>query len=464
MTTTFDPAKKPAGVTLSNGNLTAACVGHAEVLSVDTVEEFEFTFNSGSEFAAGFHDGTPAFDGMPGWDGGKSIAFYMNGRVYHGSAIVAGSESLSFGPGTKIKGKRYSATNTMEWYKDDSPTPAVSYTNANVAGKVFACVGSYAPGSCNVTANFGGAPAPTPAPSPSPAPTPAPSTDWRAAALVPGAVVRVPAGTHSLTGTLEILAGQAWIFENCNLVLTGPGPMFRASAADWTMSGTWRCYGTTAATWLLLVNSRAARANGARVIGFGCGLKSEDDKSLFGGQAQPTLWPRADRVQFSDLTFLNCYDGIDLNAGAEYMLFSNTSTIQCQRGISVAGGNNQFYGGNVTDCGIGVRLLAGVNNAHGGFHGVNINHCTDNAVYAENITNGETFNGCHIYGDGATQGGVHVKNSLGVSFTGGEMDCTVVHEGTGATSLLNVTMTGGLFAATGNVIKHGCFKSDGSPA
>jgi hypothetical protein len=473
--TTFDPAKKAAtasnaSVALSNANLTAACSGHAAVLSVDAVEEFEFIFSSGTEFAAGFHDGSGAFNGMPGWDGGASIAFYMNGRVYHGSAIVAGSDGLSFGPGTKIKGKRYPALNKVEWFKDDSPTPTVSYMGPCVAGKVFACVGSYAPGSCNVTANFGAVPAPSPSPTPAPAPGPSPCpapyvcTGWVADALVPGAFVRVPSGPLAIAGTLEMLAGQTWFFEGAVITHTGPDPLFLASAANWAVLGALRCIGTGANTCMRLSDSRSFRVSGLRAAGFGCGLKIEDDKSKFGGPAQPTLWSRADRGQFDDLVFFGCADGIDSNYGGEYMLFSNTSAINCQRGITKAGGNLQFHGGNIVDCGIGVRLLTGVNNAHGGFHGMNINHCTDKAVYAESITNGETFNGCHFYGDSQTQGGIHVKDSLGVSFVGGQMDCGVVHEGTGATLLRAVTMTGGLFTATGNVVKQGCFWRDGSPA
>jgi hypothetical protein len=456
--TTFDPAKKGPGVTLSGGNLTVACSGNTAVLATDVLDEAEFVINSASEVMVGIHDGTGAFNALPGYAGTTSIALYgYNGHLYYNGAIIPGLPVSPYGAGDKIRVRLLPASNTVEFYKNDSPTPTVSYTNANVSGKVYFCVGCYTGGSNNITANFGAAPAPTPAPSPAPSPTPAPPNGWRADALIPGALVRVPSGTHNLTGTLEILAGQAWIFENCDLVLTGPGPMFRASAANWTMSGTWRCQGTSAATCLVLNNSRAFRVSGMRAIGFGCGLKIEDDPGQF-------VLPRGDRGQFENLVFRDCYAGIDSNYGGEYMLFSNTSAINCQRAIAISGGSMQFYGGNVVDCDIGIELRAGFNNAHGGFHGFNINHCITHAVYAEGVTNGHTFNGCHFYSDGASIGTIHLKNSAGVSFVGGEMDCAIVNEGTGVNSLMNVTATGALFAVTGTMAKQGCVKRDGTPA
>jgi hypothetical protein len=483
--TTFDPLKKGAGVTLSNGNLTALCVGNSAVLSVDAVDDVTFTIISGNDFAVGVHNGGGAFGAMPGWDGGLSLALYKNGYLYCNSVHVPGLPVVQFDVGDTIRAHRYG--DTLDIHKNNSATPSLSYTGPLVSGKVFMCTGSFDQGNATITADFVAvvpapttAPTPEPTPSPSPSPTPAPSptpspsptpapgptscpapwvcTGWVAAALANDSFVHVPAGAQDIVGTLEIRAGQAWFFENGRITHTGPDPLFWSIAAGWTVNGNLRCQGATSNTFMLLQNAFAFTVgSGARAIGFGCGLKVQDSAYHL-GQVD-----RGDRGKFEDLVLRGCVQGIDSNAAAEYMQFCNTNVIGCQEAIAVSGGNNQFVGGNVVDNVVGVKLRPGYNNGHGGFHGVNINHNGVN-VEAEGITNGHTFNGCHFYGDGPTLGKVHIKDSLGVSLSGGQLDCSVVHEGTGASFLLGNIMTGALFATTGNVVKQGNFYRDGTPA
>lgn len=156
--TTLDPAKKGAGVTLSNGNLTAACSGGSVVLAIKAVggsedKYCEFTVNSATEVSIGVHSGGGTFNNMPGFDGTNSVGYYgSNGNVYYNGSTT-GTSGASYGAGDVIGVRLQAASNALSLYKNG--VLQATYTNVNVSGKVYMAVGSFSGGSCNVTANFG---------------------------------------------------------------------------------------------------------------------------------------------------------------------------------------------------------------------------------------------------------------------------------------------------------------------
>lgn len=301
---------------------------------------------------------------------------------------------------------------------------------------------------------------------PAPAAADPASNLFGAAQSTAGAIIRVPGGRYDLTRPIEILNGQTWIFEGAVFVSNGPGPAFLARGADWTMQGRCRLFGAGAEVagnaGMVIDRARAYHMRDVEFIGFGgVALQLLDDTNLFAK-------PRSDRGTFNDLTFVRCDTGIDIQAGAEYSLFSNTSVRGCKRGIIVTGGNSQFVGGNVVDCEDGIILSAGKNDSHGGFHAFNINHSTRYSVFANGISNGHIFNGCNFFADGPTSGTIYLKDSAGVTIQAGQIDCPVIVEGRKGSHLIaNNLVAGKNFSITGDrarVTCRGNTRMDGSDA
>lgn len=287
-----------------------------------------------------------------------------------------------------------------------------------------------------------------------------------AAQTTPGAIIRVPGGRYDVTKTIEILDGQTWIFEGAAFVYNGTGPAFRARANDWTMQGRCRLFGAgidvPGNAGMVIDRGRAFHMRDMEFVGFGgVALQLVDDANLFAK-------PRSDRGTFTDLTFVKCDTGIDVQAGAEYSLFGNTSVRGCKRGIIVTGGNTQFFGGNVVDCEDGIILSAGKNDSHGGFHAFNINHSTRYSVFANGISNGHIFNGCNFFADGPTSGAIYLKDSAGVMIQSGQIDCQVIVEGRkGHNLVVNNLVAGKNFSITGDRTRLTCrgnVRMDGSDA
>lgn len=156
--TTFNPSAKGAGVTLSGGNLTAACSGGSVVLAIKAVggsedKYCEFTVNSATEVSIGVHSGGGTFNNMPGFDSTNSVGYYgANGNVYYNGSTT-GTSGASYSAGDIIGVRLQAGSNAVSFYKNG--VLQATYTNVNVSGKVYMSVGSFSGGSCNVTANFG---------------------------------------------------------------------------------------------------------------------------------------------------------------------------------------------------------------------------------------------------------------------------------------------------------------------
>lgn len=124
-----------------------------------------------------------------------------------------------------------------------------------------------------------------------------------------------------------------------------------------------------------------------------------------------------------------------VGSGGEYCTIVNMHVTQCaEAGIETAAGSINWLGGHCVDnLKDGVRMVGGSNNGHGSFTGMNINHNVQYNVYCDSVTNGETFTGCHIYANGTTgAGAIYLKNSKGVVFEGGHLDCWVYNDSGGS--------------------------------
>jgi len=106
-----------------------------------------------------------------------------------------------------------------------------------------------------------------------------------------------------------------------------------------------------------------------------------------------------------------------------YMAAEYTTLVGCKAtyntgyamGLQVNAGNVAWTGGQITQNGIGVKINAGSNDAHGIVSGVQINH-NSTSIDIDNIANGHTFIGCHIYSNQ-----IWLRGSNGVRFVG----CTI---------------------------------------
>jgi len=275
---------------------------------------------------------------------------------------------------------------------------------------------------------------------------------FRAAGSRAGDFIRVPPGRYLILGTVNILEGQTWQFENAQILHHNAGPAFKA---------------TEVSDWALLGQCRLSGAGRRRTPDRNIGLMVEGGKryrvsrlqfSSFShagmlvtvaGAANVGTIPRGDRGQMSDLGFNDCATGVEVEAasGAEYNIFTNTAVTACDTGIIASAGNTQFVGGNATDCLIGISLTAGHNSAHGGFHGFNVNHCTTHSVHATGVLYGHTFSGCNFFSEGRSAGTIYLHNSTGILFQGCQIDCAVIADGkTGTHYLLNNLAAGRNFS------------------
>lgn len=114
----------------------------------------------------------------------------------------------------------------------------------------------------------------------------------------------------------------------------------------------------------------------------------------------------------------SCANGYFMGARGEYNTFANCVAYLCTNGIQLLGGNNNFVGGQITNCSVGIRFGAGTNDGHGVISGMKINHNTTN-VFSNGILLGYLFNGCMLY-----VGNVSLVSSAGFRFEACEFSTT----------------------------------------
>lgn len=201
----------------------------------------------------------------------------------------------------------------------------------------------------------------------------------------------------------------------------GSGEILAAiSADDWVINGPLTLAGTRTnvsregdETGLLISGANRFMVDKLTVRDFkGTGIR------LTGGK--PSRAARGDRGKFAFITFINNHVGLSLEAEKKYAAEYNLFTLMSFSGNDVAAhivaGNNIISTSNIVDNTNGILLSGGTNHGHGIMSAVNVNHSRGYNLKADNITNGYTFDGCHIYGD--MPGSVLLGQSTGVDFTG----------------------------------------------
>jgi hypothetical protein len=266
----------------------------------------------------------------------------------------------------------------------------------------------------------------------------------------------VPNLDYLVQGTaLSILDGQTWLFEGGQIRHTDvDGTIFEAiEKSDFAILGKIILKGTLTGAaandevGLYIEKCKRYRVEGVEARLFtGIGIHLSGDTSIPGNF-------RGERGQFTDCAVYENTVGlqIDVGAASEYNTWTNFQAAGNVLGIDVAAGNNTFIGGNVVDNTEGVYVRNGSNHAHGIFSGVNINHNTSFNIKCEGVTNGQTFVGCHVYGDSAFAGYIWFVNSKGCQVINGTIDAPIQCDGTTGLNFI----TGNFIAGATNPVISG---------
>lgn len=247
--------------------------------------------------------------------------------------------------------------------------------------------------------------------------------------------------TYVMNGQINVKAGQTWRLNGATIQHTDPSKvMFSAVGVDgWSIEGpglllgTLTTRGSAAETGIYVSGCNRYRVRGVTArcfLGYGFHIAPGTAAGFKGDQGQ-----------WSDCSVLESMVGllIENGSGAEYNVFTNFNAVGNIIGIQCYAGNITIIGGNVTEnADYGIVLGAGSNNGHGIFSGLNINHNPGYSIKADGITNGFTFDACHIYGDNPGSGWIWLANgSQDVAFHGCVIDTKIQHDSAGTNRAFN---------------------------
>lgn len=244
---------------------------------------------------------------------------------------------------------------------------------------------------------------------------------------------------YRMEGTVTVKAGQVWTFNGATICHTdNTKTMFSAINVDgWTLIGPLVLKGT-------LTSSGATAETGVYVSGCNRWRMSGIMANLFRGHgfhisAGTFAGFKGDQGIMSDCSSYECTTSlrIDADSAAEYNLISNFLASGSLKGLQIGAGNTTINGLSVVQCNVGIHLTGGPNNGHGIISGSNINHCSQTAILADGVTNGFTFDACHIYSDSASSGHIRMQGgSTDIAFTDCVIDAPVVND-TGTNRITN---------------------------
>lgn len=120
-----------------------------------------------------------------------------------------------------------------------------------------------------------------------------------------------------------------------------------------------------------------------------------------------------DACNFDNIYTNNCYIGMAIDSGLEYMGLTQIRCNRNQIGLVVDAGNNVFATSHIDGNRVGLMLLNGNNSAHGSFGVSTFNHNSLYGIISEDVTLSESFTGCQIW-----HGDIYIQNSRGISFVG----------------------------------------------
>lgn len=261
---------------------------------------------------------------------------------------------------------------------------------------------------------------------------------WQAAINSGRRTIDARGMTSKITGQINLVANQTIDLTGAKITTTGStGRRFSAAAVnDWSIIGPFDIVGdgATVGTCIGIYVSDCARwridsPNISNIRGHGI---------LRDGGTNTTT--RSDHGSIINPKIKGSYRGYEDQAGtgAEYVTLVNPIITECTDfGLKTAAGNVLCMGGHVVDnLQDGVVIGAGSNNAHGSFIGTNINHNIRYNIWTQQVLNGESFVGCHIYANNNSgQGAIFLDRSKGISISGGHWDCQVYNYKDGSSGM-----------------------------
>jgi len=258
---------------------------------------------------------------------------------------------------------------------------------------------------------------------------------WQAAAASSARVIDARGLNCRLDSVVNIPAGQTWLLQGTTIVLaSSTQTVLAATNVDgWALIGPFKIVGD---------GSTVGTAKGISVAG-GRGWRVNDytAQSIRGHGfylVPGSSGVISDHGHLSNFRAIDCYKGWEdtPGTGAEYTTLSAPYIRGCVDGMTTAAGNLLVIGGQIVDCtNDNVVLKNGSNHGHGAFVGTNINHAIRYNVFAQQVTNGQDFVGCHLYGNGSGSGAIFLDRSKGVVFTGGHLDCWVYNDKDGSSGM-----------------------------
>lgn len=246
---------------------------------------------------------------------------------------------------------------------------------------------------------------------------------------------------YELADQVSILSDQDWEFESADIQVTDDTKTAFSSIgrSNWSIRGMARVAGN-----LVSAATTGERAlyieNGKRYVVENFHARNFKGNGIHvAGSTAGSL--RGDRGQFLNVAAFECMKGIVVaaGAGAEYNTWTAPHVSGCVLGVEMAAGNNTVIGGVIVDNTTNVKLLAGSNHCHGGFHGTQINHASLYNLEAVSVLNGHTFSGCHFYGNGSSTGAIFLNGSRGILIADGIIDCWIYNDlgaGSGANRIV----------------------------
>lgn len=269
------------------------------------------------------------------------------------------------------------------------------------------------------------------------------------AAIAATGFAYVPYGTWTHRGgTVNLDNGQCIQFQNPTINSDGVNFATFINVADkfgWALLG--RCFYIGSLTTGADVGAEIAlnivgcnKYTVENFIAFKC--RSHGIKVSTGGLAPA---PRGDQGQFIGCSAVECRVGIEngVDSSTEFNVWTNFTIAGCIDGLITPAGNAIYSAGNVVDNTRGITITNGPNHAHGIITGVNVNHNSEHNIKCVGVTNGQTFNAIHAYGNGGTTSPIIFENSKDCVIQNSKIDCPIYCNGTtGINAILNNNMPG----------------------
>lgn len=291
---------------------------------------------------------------------------------------------------------------------------------------------------------------------------------WQAAAASTARFIDARGENCRLVGTINGRSDQVWLLDGTTLHVEGDNStLFNFDQkADFALIGQFTILGdgTTVGTSRAISIKDCKRFKIDRPV-----IRQVRGHGLYLEPGASTT-DRGDHGVIIDPRIDQCYIGYqdDAGTGIEYCQISNIHVTRCTSvGVVTCAGNMGWSGGSIVDNANGVMVTGGPNSAHGMFVGVNINHNAGFNILLQDVANGESFTGCHCYGDGVNAGIIHLVRSQGFTFVGGHLNATVTCDDAIGYSLIAdnfVTAEGSPFVHNGTTPKKVTYRGNYTPA